>query len=217
LIPIFSFDRLAAESRLNPEPEAQTIEGISGLTGGGAITELLRKWTEGDRAAADELMPIVYDELRRTAHAYLHRERRDITLEATALVHEAYLKLIDQTDMSFQTRAQFFGLAAKLMRNILVDRARERGAQKRGGGQYRLSLSQVDRFLGKPDVDMIVLDDALTRLSELNQRQGQIIELRFFGGLTIDETAEVLQVSHATVERELRFARAWLYRQLHND
>jgi RNA polymerase sigma factor (TIGR02999 family) len=159
-------------------------------------------------------MPLVYDELRRTAHAYLNRERHNITLEATALVHEAYLKLVDQQQMSFQGRAQFFGLAAKLMRNILVDRARERNALKRGGDLYRLSLSKVDRFLGEPDVDMIELDDALKRLAELNERHGRIVELRFFGGLSIEETAEVLNVSHATVEREWRFARAWLHRQL---
>ena len=186
------------------------------MSSGGAITQLLRRWTDGDKAAANELMPLVYDELRRTAHAYLNRERHNITLEATALVHEAYLKLIDQQEMSFQGRAQFFGLAAKLMRNILVDRARERGALKRGGDQYRLSLSQVDRFLGKPDVDLVELDDALKQLAELNPRHSQIVELRFFGGLTIEETAEALGVSHGTVEREWRFARAWLHHRLHD-
>lgn len=184
------------------------------MASGGTITQLLRRWTDGDRAAADELMPLVYDELRRTAHAYLNRERRNITLEATALVHEAYLRMIDQEDMSFEGRTQFFGLAAKLMRNILVDRARERGALKRGGDQYRLSLSQVDRFLDAPDVDLLGLDDALKRLAELNPRHSEIVELRFFAGLTIEETSEVLGISHATVEREWRFARAWLHREL---
>jgi RNA polymerase sigma factor (TIGR02999 family) len=184
------------------------------LSSGGAITQLLRRWTDGDKAAADELMPLVYDELRRTAHAYLNRERQDHTLQATALVHEAYLRLIDPEGMSFQGRAQFFGLAAKMMRNILVDRARERAALKRGGDQYRLSLSEADRFMGSPDVDLLGLDDALKQLAELNPRHGQIVELRFFAGLTIEEAADVLGVSHATVEREWRFARAWLHRKL---
>jgi RNA polymerase sigma factor (TIGR02999 family) len=206
------FDRLAAVA--GPQFLDYYSGALVDLTKGGAITQLLRRWTDGDKDAADELMPLVYDELRRTAHAYLNRERRNITLEATALVHEAYLRLVDQQDMRFQCRTQFFGLAARLMRNILVDRARERGALKRGGDQYRLSLTKVDRFLDAPDVDLLGLDDALKRLAELNPRHSEIVELRFFAGLTIDEAAEVLGVSHATVEREWRFARAWLHREL---
>jgi RNA polymerase sigma factor (TIGR02999 family) len=184
------------------------------VASGGAITELLLRWSNGDKSAVDELMPLVYDELKRRAYAYLGRQPHNITLEATALVHEAYLRLVGQQDVTFQGRAQFFGLAAKLMRNILVDHARERGALKRGGGQYRLSLSQADRFLGKPDVDLVALDDALNGLAETSPRHSQVVELRFFGGLTLEETAEVLGVSRATVEREWRFARAWLRRQL---
>ncbi|HEY7545425.1 MAG TPA: sigma-70 family RNA polymerase sigma factor [Blastocatellia bacterium] len=184
------------------------------MASAGVITLLLRRWTDGDKSAADELMPLVYDELRRIAVAYFNRERRNTTLEPTALVHEAYLRLVDQEQMQFQCRAQFFALAARLMRNILVDRARERDALKRGGDHYRVSLSKVDRLSVEPDVDLISLDDAMNELAELNERHSQIVELRFFGGLTIEETAEALGISHATVEREWRFARAWLHRRL---
>jgi len=176
------------------------------------ITQLLVRWSEGDRGALDELMPLVYDELHKLAGIYLRRERHNHTLQPTALVNEAYVRLVDQENLSWQSRAQFYGLAAKLMRNILVDHARQHGAAKRGGEQLRLSLSDADRLGDKPDVDMIALDDALRDLESSYPEHSKIVELRFFGGLTIEETAEVLAVSHATVEREWAFARAWLRR-----
>ena len=178
------------------------------------ITQLLVKWSGGDRAALDKLLPLVYDELRRLARRYLRRERSNHTLEPTALVHEAYLKLVEQRSVTWQSRAQFFALAAKLMRNILVDHARGRKADKRGGEQVLISLSKADRVSKKPDVDLIALDDALTGLESIKPQHSQIVELRFFGGLTIEETAEVLGVSHATIEREWSFARSWLRREV---
>lgn len=178
------------------------------------ITQLLVKWSNGDKAALDQLMPLVYNELRRLAGSYLRRQRRDHTLQPTALVNEAYLRLIGQHNVSLQNRAQFFGLAAKAMRSILVDHARHHHAAKRGGSDYTLSLSNADRLDNKPDVDLIALDDALNDLAALEPKHSRIIELRFFGGLTIEETAAVLGVSHATVERDWTLARAWLRREM---
>jgi len=178
------------------------------------VTQLLGKWTGGDKAALDELMPLVYAELRSLAKKYLRTERSDHTLQPTALVNEVYLRLIDQRTVSFRCRAQFFGMAAKLMRNILVDHARRRKTAKRGDEPYRLSLSAADRIGGKPDLDLVALDDALERLAALNPQHSDTVELRFFGGLTIEETAEAMGVSHATVERDWSFARAWLRREM---
>jgi RNA polymerase sigma-70 factor, ECF subfamily len=178
------------------------------------VTQLLGKWTEGDKAALDELMPLVYNELRSLAKRYLKSERADHTLQPTALVNEVYLRLVGQRTASFRSRAQFFGMAAKLMRNILVDHARKRRTTKRGGEPYRISISTADRIGRKPDLDLVALDDALIRLSALNQQHSDTIELRFFGGLTIEETAEAMGVSHATVERDWSFARAWLRREM---
>ncbi|HXI90654.1 MAG TPA: sigma-70 family RNA polymerase sigma factor [Blastocatellia bacterium] len=178
------------------------------------LTQLLGKWTEGDKAALDELMPLVYNELRSLAKRYLKSERADHTLQPTALVNEVYLRLVGQRTASFASRAQFFGLAAKLMRNILVDHARKRRTTKRGGEPYRISISTADRIGRKPDLDLVALDDALTRLAALNPQHSDTIELRFFGGLTIEETAEAMGLSHATVERDWSFARAWLRREM---
>jgi RNA polymerase sigma factor (TIGR02999 family) len=178
------------------------------------ITQLLVKWSDGDKAALDELMPLVYDELRRLARSYLRSRRQGHTLQPTALVHEAYVRLIDQKNVSLQNRAQFFGLAAKAMRSILVDHARRNSAAKRGGSQYKLSLSGADRLCHKPNVDLVALDDALSALSVIRPEHSRVVELRFFGGLTIEETAEVLGKSHATVERDWTFARSWLRREL---
>jgi RNA polymerase sigma factor (TIGR02999 family) len=178
------------------------------------ITELLVKWGKGDKTALDELIPLVYSELRRLATSYLRRKPGPHTLQATALVHEAYVRLADQSSISMQHRAQFFGLAAKVMRDILVDHARKRLAAKRGGEQLRLSLSQAERFGRKPEVDLVALDDALKELASTNPQHSRVIELRFFGGLTIEETAEVMSLSHATTERYWSFARAWLRREL---
>jgi RNA polymerase sigma factor (TIGR02999 family) len=165
----------------------------------------------------EQLMPLVYDELRRLARGHLRHEQHQISLQPTALVHEAYLRLADQPQVNWENRAQFYGFAAKLMRNILVDHARTRQADKRGGGELQVSLSAVDR-LGRvelePAMKLLALDDALNRLAELNPQYSQLVELRFFGGLTIPETAAVLGLSHATVERHWSFARAWLRNEL---
>jgi RNA polymerase sigma factor (TIGR02999 family) len=178
------------------------------------ITQLLVKWSDGDKTALDKLVPLVYDELHKLAGAYLRRERHNNTLQPTDLVNEAYVRLVGQQGASWQNRTQFFGMAAKLMRNILVDHARRRGAQRRGGDQYRISLTKAERVAGKPDVDLVRLDDALTLLTTTHPEHSRVIELRFFGGLTIEETADVLGLSHATVERHWRFAKAWLRREL---
>lgn len=178
------------------------------------VTQLLKAWSDGDHSALDRLMPLVMDELRRLAGAYLRRERANHTLQPTALVNEAYLRLVDQK-ARWQNRAQFFGVAAQLMRRILVDHARLRQAQKRGGSdQQRLSLADVERASDKPDVDLLALHEALNELAELDPQQARIVELKFFGGLSIEETAEVLGVGHATVERDWKMARAWLRSKL---
>lgn len=178
------------------------------------VTRLLADLQRGDRSALDELLPIVYDELRRLADSYLSRERPDHTLQPTALVHEAYLRLVDQREVNWQNRAQFFGLAAEMMRRILVNHARDRRAAKRGGGARRLSLDEAVSFFEQRDVELVALDEALNRLAALDPQQGRIVELRFFGGLSIEETAEVLAVSPATVKRDWRMAKAWLHRAM---
>jgi RNA polymerase sigma-70 factor (ECF subfamily) len=178
------------------------------------VTELLEKWSQGDQGALERLMPLVYDELHRLAGGYLRRERREHTLQPTALVNEAYLKLIGQRHPNWQNRAQFFGVAAQLMRRVLVDHARAHHAAKRGGPGYNISLSNVHRFGDEPDLDLLALHEALDGLAKIDADQARIVELRFFGGLTIEEAAEVMDVSHATIEREWQVARAWLRREL---
>ena len=178
------------------------------------ITQLLEKWSRGDESALDQLMPLVYDELHRLAETYLRRERREHTLQPTALVNELFLKFFDQNSMSWQNRAQFFGVAAQLMRRILVDHARAHYSAKRGGDRFAVSLKDVAAFGAEPDADLLALHDVLNRLEEIDPVQGRIVELRFFGGLTIKETAEVMRISHATVEREWRTAKAFLKREL---
>jgi RNA polymerase sigma factor (TIGR02999 family) len=178
------------------------------------VTQLLIKWSDGDSTALEELTPLVYDALRKLAGRYLRREREHHSLQPTALVHEAFVRLIDQQTVSLHNRAQFFGLAARLMRNILVDYARERLAAKRGGQQFRLSLSKADRFGRQPDTEIIALNDALSRLAALKPNHARLIELRFFAGLSIKETALAMGLSHATVERDWAFARAWLKREM---
>lgn len=180
------------------------------------ITQLLNDWGKGDRAALEKLMPLVYSELRRLATNYLRRERAGHTLQPTALVNEAYLKLVDQRNAKWQNRAQFFGISAQLMRRILVDHARQRQAVKRGGsGQQRLSITSVEAtVLKEPEIDLLALNEALDELAQVDPQQSRIVELKFFGGLSIEETAEVLGISHATVERDWKMARAWLRRQL---
>jgi RNA polymerase sigma factor (TIGR02999 family) len=174
------------------------------------ITQLLIQWRNGDQAALNELLPQVYGELRRLANYYLRQERPGHTLQATALVHEAYLRLVDAKEIDWQNRAHFFGIAAVRMRHILVEYARSRQAAKRGGGEYRLSVSEADERAEEPDVNLLALDDALQRLEALDPQKARIVELRYFGGLTIEQTAEVLNISPATVKRDWSMARAWL-------
>jgi RNA polymerase sigma factor (TIGR02999 family) len=178
------------------------------------LTRLLMGWSDGNKEALEELMPLVYDELRRLAAAYLRRERPDHTLQSGALVSEAYLRLIDQTRVRWQNRAHFFGVAAQMMRRILVDHARNRVAMKRGAGATVISIN--DAIVGKDmqNLDLIALDDALTKLAGFDQQQSKIVELRFFGELSIEETAEVLGISPATVKRDWAVAKAWLFRQM---
>jgi RNA polymerase sigma factor (TIGR02999 family) len=178
------------------------------------ITKLLIQAEKGDPASLNEMMPLVYAELRRLANFYLSKERTGHTLQPTALVHEAYLRLVDQRHVDWKNRAQFFGLAAEMMRRILTNHARDRSAGKRGGKSERVSLSRVNASTGMKDVELIALDDALKQLSALDLRKSRIVELKFFSGLTTEEIAEILQVSEATVKREWVVARAWLFRWL---
>jgi RNA polymerase sigma factor (TIGR02999 family) len=178
------------------------------------VTKLLLRWRDGDRDALEQLMPLVYAELRRMARNHLSRERGDHTLQSTALVHEAYLRLAGQDPPQWQNRAHFFAIAARIMRQILVDHARAREAAKRGKGVRTLLLDEAILHPQKVDMDVIALDKALTELSELDEQQSRIVELRFFGGLTIEDTSEVLGVSQATVKRDWVVARAWLLRAM---
>jgi RNA polymerase sigma factor (TIGR02999 family) len=178
------------------------------------VTELLVRWRSGDQHALDALVPLVYDELRRLAHHYLRQERSDHTLQSTALVHEAYLRLAGQHPPEWQNRAHFFGIAARIMRQILVEHARSRAAAKRGGPACRLTLDAAVALPTQPDVDVVELDRALNDLAEFDPQQSRIVELRFFGGLTIEDTSEVLGISPATVKRDWVTARAWLFRAM---
>ncbi len=180
-----------------------------------SVTQLLVKWGEGDASSLEKLMPLVYEELRRLANNYLRRERQNHTLQPTALVNEAYLKLVDQKNAHWQNRAQFYGVAAQLMRRILVDHARQHHAEKRGGSkQQRLSITSAQTIAQAPEVDVLAVHEALEELKQFDPQQERIVELRFFGGLSIDETAKVLGLGHATVERDWKMARAWLRQKL---
>ena len=180
------------------------------------VTRLLKKAQDGDRESLDRLLPVVYDELRRVAANQLRGERDNHTLQATALVHEAYLRLLEQSEVNWQNRAHFFSIAAEMMRRILVNHAVQRNAQKRGDGAARIALDEAVSFAAETerDFDLLSIDDALKQLAELDAQQARIVELRFFGGLTIEETAEVLGVSDSTVKREWRMAKAWLKTKL---
>ena len=178
------------------------------------VTQLLGRWRGGDREALDSLIPLVYDELRSIAQRYLRNERPGHTLQSTALVHEAYVRLINQELPEWQNRAHFFAVAAQLMRQILVDHARAFRAGKRGGGVCNLALDEAEQKAKRVDVDILALDDALKTLTAMDAQQGKVVELKFFGGLSIEDTAEVLGVSSSTVKRDWITARAWLYREL---
>lgn len=178
------------------------------------VTILLQQWSRGNQGVIEQLFPLVYDELRKLAGGYLRRERPDHTLQSTALVHEAFLRMVDQQAVEWQSRAHFFGIAARIIRQILVDHARARRAQKRGGDALTLPLDEALAVPERKNVDLVALDDALTALARLDERQAKVVELRFFAGLSIEETAEALRTSAATVKRDWVVAKAWLLREL---
>jgi RNA polymerase sigma-70 factor, ECF subfamily len=178
------------------------------------VTRLLLDWSNGDREAFDRLAPLVYDELRNLARRYMRRERLGHTLQTTALVNEAYIRLVDQNSVRWQNRAHFYAIAARMMRRILVDYARARCYDKRGGGARQVSLDDAAVFAREPAADFVAIDEALTSLAAHDLRKSEIVTLRFFGGLSIEEVAEVLAISHTTVQREWRAAKAWLYHAL---
>ena len=178
------------------------------------VTRLLVEWGDGDEAALARLMPLVYDELRRLARNYMRRERPGHTIQPTALVNEAYLRLVEQNDIRWQNRAHFFGIAANVMRRVLCDHARARMADKRGAGAVRVSLVEAEARSDEQTADMLALDEALQELSEVDPRKSRVVELRYFGGLSVEETAEVLKVSRSTVLHDWNMAKAWLYQQM---
>jgi RNA polymerase sigma factor (TIGR02999 family) len=178
------------------------------------VTQLLNDWSDGDSAALDELMPIVYGELRSLAAHYLRRERADHTLQPTALVHEAYFRLVNQNEVHWQSRAHFFGVAAQMMRRVLIDHARFHHRAKRGAGLLKVELDQAEGLSDEQANEIIALHEALDALSRLDPRKGKIVELRYFGGLSVDETAEVLGLSPNTVTRDWVMAKAWLYHEI---
>jgi RNA polymerase sigma factor (TIGR02999 family) len=180
----------------------------------GTVTELLVKWNDGDRQALDELTTVTYDELRKLARVHLRRERENHILQPTALVHKVYEQLVPLREMSWQCRTQFYGMVTRMMRNILVDHARRRLADKRSGNNSFISLDKADRFPRKQNVDILDLNNALELLATTHPDHCKVVELRFFGGMTIEETAEVVGLSHATVERHWSFARAWLRKEM---
>jgi RNA polymerase sigma factor (TIGR02999 family) len=178
------------------------------------VTKLLQGWRAGDRDALDALLPLVYEELRRLAHHHLKNERPDHTLRSTALVHEAYFRLVGQEFPQWQSRAHFFAIAAQLMRQILVDYARHHRASKRGSGVCMLALDDAVELPQRKDLDVVALDDALNTLAEIDPRQSRVVELRFFAGLSLEETSEVMGIATATVQRDWTAARAWLHREI---
>jgi RNA polymerase sigma-70 factor (ECF subfamily) len=184
------------------------------MSASGDISLLLRQSREGDREAMNQLLPLVYDELRRIAASYLRSQRPDHTLQPTALLNEAYIRMVGSEPQRWNDRTHFFAAAAAIMRNILVDHARARQAEKRGGGVTPLPLELVPERAGQPPADLLALDDALQALAAFDERKARVLELRYFGGLTVEETAEALGISVATVGREARFAAAWLKREM---
>jgi RNA polymerase sigma-70 factor (ECF subfamily) len=202
--PTFHPTKSPVEGKMAPPAMSESDE----------VTLLLSALTRGDDGAASKLIPVVYDELRRLAGSYMRRERVDHTLQATALVHEAYLKLIEQRSINWQSRAHFFGVAAQLMRRILIDHARGHSRQKRGGEQQKVSLDEIFVFSEKRADELLAVDDSLNQLAKIDPRQARVVELRFFGGLSVEEAAEVLGVSPKTVKRDWSVAKAWLYADL---
>jgi RNA polymerase sigma-70 factor (ECF subfamily) len=195
---------------------AGQISGGTGEASPQEVTQLLVKWSDGDKAALEELAPLVYEELRRLAHHYMEGQRPDHTLQTTALVNEAYLRLADQSRPNFTNRSHFFAVAAKAMRQILVNHAKALQRQKRGGDAAKVELDKAALVSPGPSREILDLNDALERLATLDSRKAQVVELRYFGGLKQDEIAEVLKISSVTVRRDWVFAKAWLYSELHS-
>jgi len=191
--------------------------GDMGLSSSHEVTQLLRAWTAGDQDALEKLTPLVYEQLHRVAQRYMAGQRPGHTLQTTALVNEVYLRLVDCSRVNWQDRAHFLAVSAQLMRRILIDFARSRGYQKRGAGVVHLSMEDAPSVSNEPGADIVALDDALKALAEVDGRKSKIVELKFFGGLSIEETAEVLKVSTETVVRDWRLARAWLLRELSGE
>ena len=204
------------ESRLATISALNSAAMVSAMTNASEdVTRLLVQWSGGDREAFDRLVPFIYDELHRIAERQFRRERADNTLQPTALVNELYLRLIKQSEVNWKNRSQFFGIAAKIMRQVLVDRARARNASKRGSGNYKLDLTDAGDVPNKTEgLDLLALDQALERLASFDEQQTRIVEMRFFGGLSIEETAEAMGISPATVKREWALAKAWLFIEL---
>lgn len=198
--------------RLTPVPSA-----IMDTPPPAGVTRLLIEYGKGNRTALDEMLPLVYDELRRLANFYLKKERPDHTLQPTALVHEAYMRLVNQREVDWKNRAQFFGLAAEMMRRILSNHARNRVAARRGGKAQRVSLSEISDSIPMKEAELVALDDALTQLAGMDTRKSRIVELKFYAGLTTEEIAEILHISAATVKREWTTARAWLLRWMNGS
>lgn len=178
------------------------------------ITELLVSWSNGDRAALEKLLPLVEQELHRIAHRYMRREQQDHTLQTTGLINETFIRLAGQNRVRWQNRAHFYGIAAQIMRRVLLNYARDKRREKRGGGAYKVSLSEADALAQEKSVEILALNEALEKLSAIDARKGQVVELRYFGGLSVQETAEVLNVSPTTVARDWDMARAWLAREM---
>src|SRR5262245_37695041 len=200
--------------RLDPYLTAQRSDSMSASSQN--ITKLLLDWRNGDGGALDRLMPLVYEELRRMANHYMRNERKGHTLQTSALVNEAYLRLVDHENIQWQNRAHFFGVAAQAMRRILVDHARTRNYQKRGGGAQQVSLDEAATLAGDRAAELIALDEALQELAKMDERKSRVVELRYFGGLSLEETAEALGVSIPTVTRDWNTAKAWLMRAMTN-
>jgi RNA polymerase sigma factor (TIGR02999 family) len=211
-----------AETRAKPRVECGTLRTLGGTVEGaprGTVTDLLQAWGAGDDGALERLVPLVEEELRRLARGYMARERHAHTLQVTALVNEAFLRLMDARRLDWQDRAHFLGIAARLMRRVLVDHARARASQKRGGCAQRVSLTQSLPAAPEAglDLDVVALDRALANLAAVDERKSRVIELRFFGGLSVEETADVLHVSIGTVKRDWRLAKLWLLRELNEE
>lgn len=207
--------RLLIESKANPPENSARVIMLN--FGDKDVTKLLDAWSEGDGEALQELMPLVYDELHRMAKRYMNSQPSGHTLQTTALIHEAYLKLADNREKQWQNRAHFFAVAASAMRHILVDHARVRQSEKRGGGAQKISLEDAPMVSIERASEIVALDDALKNLEKEDERKGRVVELRYFGGLSVEETSEVLKISPETVTRDWRFAKTWLLRELSNQ